>query len=424
MTTSPTSTRAPRAFDVTRVREDFPALSLQVYGRPIAYLDNAATAQKPRAMLEAMERAYRESNANVHRGVHYLSERATAAYEAARQKVADFIGAADAREIVFVRGTTEAINLVAQTFGRQRLGAEDEVLITHLEHHSNIVPWQMLCEQTGAKLVVAPIDDDGDVIVEAFETLLSERTRLVAIAHVSNSLGTVNPIAELTRLAHDRGIPILVDGAQAVPHRSVDVQALGCDFYAFSGHKVFGPTGIGALYGRREHLESMPPWQGGGEMIRTVRFEKTEYAVPPARFEAGTPNIIGAIGLGATLDYLERLGMDRAAAWEQRLLERTTDVLSEIRGVRLIGTAKHKAGVVSFVVADIHPHDVGTILDREGIAVRAGHHCAQPVMARFGVPATVRASLAFYNTEEEIDRLGAAVKKAQKLFSGGGSPVS
>jgi len=416
MTSARPAATAPPALDVERIRRDFPALSLRVHGHPLAYLDNAATGQKPRVMLEALDRAYRESNANVHRGVHFLSERATEAYEAAREKVARFIGAAQAREIVFVRGTTEAINLVVQTFARQRVGAGDEILITHLEHHSNIVPWQLLCEEREARLVVAPIDDRGQVRVDAFRELLTERTRMVGIAHVSNALGTVNPVRKLIALAHDRDIPVLVDGAQAVPHAEVDVQELGCDFYAFSGHKAFGPTGIGALYGRFDRLSSMPPWQGGGEMIRSVTFERTEYAEPPARFEAGTPNIIGAIALGATLDYLSDVGMDRVHAWEQRLLSRVTFGLGSLPGVRLIGTADEKAGVASFVVEGIHPHDVGTILDREGIAVRAGHHCAQPVMARFGVPATVRASFALYNTEEEVDRLVAAVRKAQELF--------
>lgn len=403
-------------FDVESVRADFPALELVAHGHPLAYLDNAATAQKPRQVLEALDRAYRESNANVHRGVHLLAERATLGYEAAREKVARYLGAAEPAEIVFTSGTTGSINLVAQAFARPRLAAGDEVLITHLEHHSNIVPWQLVCEATGARLRVAPIDDRGEVDLEAFAGLLGERTKMVAVAHTSNSLGTVNPVRRMVELAHQRGVPVLVDGAQAVPHRRIDVRALGCDFFAFSGHKAFGPTGIGALYGRGEHFEAMPPYQGGGEMIRTVSFEKTEFAPPPARFEAGTPNIVGAIGLGATIDYLDALDLDRTAEYERELLAYATGRLRRVPGVRLIGTAREKAGVLAFTVDGIHPHDVGTVLDREGVAVRAGHHCAQPVMQRFGVAATVRASFAFYNTLEEADRLVAGVRRAQEIF--------
>ena len=402
--------------DVEAVRRDFPALATRVHGRPLAYLDSAASAQKPEAVMAAEERCYREYYANVHRGVHTLSQLATEAYERARSRVARFLGAASEREIVFVRGTTEGINLVAQTLGRRRVSAGDEVLITEMEHHSNIVPWQMLCEERGANLKVAPIDDRGEVIVEEYERLLSQRTRIVAFGHVSNALGTVNPVREMTAAAHAAGALVLVDGAQAVPHFAVDVRELGCDFYAFSSHKAYGPTGVGALYGRLELLEEMPPYQGGGEMIRSVTFEKTEYAPPPAKFEAGTPDIVGAIGLAAALDYLD--GHDRAAVerHERDLLEYGTEALSRIPGVRLIGTAAEKVAVLSFVVDGVHAHDVGTILDLEGIAVRVGHHCAQPVMRHFRVPATARASLAIYNRREEIDRLAAGLLKVREVF--------
>jgi cysteine desulfurase/selenocysteine lyase len=411
----PSTDKRP-AFDVERIRADFPALHQTVHGKPLAYLDNAASAQKPQAALDAEADCYRRFYSNVHRGVHYLSEKATDAYEEARRKVQHFVNAARVEEMVFVRGTTEAINLVASTYGRQHVGAGDEVLITTMEHHSNIVPWQLLCEEKGARLVVAPINDRGEVILEEYEKLLSERTRIAAIAHVSNALGTINPVAEMIRMAHDKGVPVLVDGAQAVPHLDVDVQELGCDFYAFSSHKLFGPTGVGALYGRLELLADMPPYQGGGEMIRSVTFEKTEYSPPPARFEAGTPNIAGAIGMGAAIDYLEALDMSAVAAHELDLLERATEALEAIPGVRIIGTAANKASVVSFIIGDIHAHDVGTILDREGVAVRAGHHCAQPVMDRFGVPATTRASFALYNTGEEVARLVAGVERVRELF--------
>lgn len=403
-------------FDVEAVRRDFPALAVQPYGRPLAYLDSAASAQKPQVVIDAEARCYEESYANVHRGVHYLSAKATVAYEEARRKVAEFIGAGDPNEIVFLRGATEGINLVASSYGRGHVGPGDEVLITTMEHHSNIVPWQLLCEEKGATLKVAPIDDRGQVMVDELEKLLNDRTRLVAMVHVSNALGTINPVADVIERAHARGIPVLLDGAQAVPHLPVDVAALDCDFYAFSGHKAFGPSGIGALYGKRELLEEMPPYQGGGEMILSVTFEGSEFAPPPARFEAGTPNIAGAIALGATVDYLRSLGMDRVQAYEEDLLEYGTRVLEAVPGLRLVGTAEHKAAVFSFVLGDVHPHDVGTILDREGIAVRAGHHCAQPAMDRFGVPATVRASLAFYNTREEIDRLAAGLEKVREVF--------
>ncbi|MEE8137962.1 MAG: cysteine desulfurase [Thermoanaerobaculia bacterium] len=405
-----------RRLDIERVRRDFPALELRVRGKPLVYLDSAASAQKPVAVLEAVERCYREYYSNVHRGAHYLSHKATEAYEGARGKVQRFLNAPSPREIIFLRGTTEGINLVAASYGRTHVGEGDEVLITAMEHHSNIVPWQLLCEEKGARLRVAPIDDRGDVLLEEFERLLSRRTRMVSIAHVSNALGTVNPVREMTEMAHARGVPVLIDGAQAVPHFRVDVQELGCDFYAFSSHKLFGPTGIGALWGRYELLEAMPPYQGGGEMIRSVTFEKTEYAEPPARFEAGTPNIAGAVGLGAAIDYLDSFDPEAVARHERELLAYATEAVSAVSGVRLIGTAREKASVVSFVIEGVHAHDVGTVLDSEGVAVRAGHHCAQPVMQRYGVPATARASFVLYNTLEEVDRLTAALAKVHQVF--------
>ena len=410
--------RGEVVFDVERLRQDFPALHQRVHGRPLVYLDNAASAQRPRAMIEAVAEYYREYASNVHRGLHALSERATAAYEGAREKARRFLGAESAKEIVFVRGTTEAVNLVARSFALPRLRPGDEILITGLEHHSNIVPWQMVCAESGARLAVVPIDERGEVPLQEFERRLSPRTRLAAFAHVSNALGTVNPVRQMTALARERGVPVLVDGAQAAPHLPIDVRELGCDFYAFSGHKVFAPNGIGVLYGRRERLEAMPPWQGGGDMILSVSFEKTEYNVPPYRFEAGTPNVAGAIGLGATLDYLAGLDWAAVAAHERSLLEHATRAVEEIPGVRLVGTAHEKAGVVSFVLAGVHAHDVGTLLDGEGIAVRAGHHCAQPVMQRFGVPATTRASFAFYNTIEEADALAAGLDRVREVFAG------
>jgi cysteine desulfurase / selenocysteine lyase len=405
-----------RAWDVERIRKDFPILHQQVHGKPLIYLDSAATTQKPQVVLDALQAYYTADNANVHRGVHLLSERATQAYEAARTRIQGFLHAAQPREIVFVRGTTEAINLVAQTYGRRTVGPGDEVLITALEHHSNIVPWQMLCEEKGAVLRVVPIDDAGEVDLGTYEGLLNGRTRLVAVAHVSNALGTVVPVEHMIEAAHRRGIPVLVDGAQAVAHMAVDVQALDCDFYALSGHKVFGPTGIGVLYGKADLLERMPPFQGGGDMIKAVSFEKTVYNDLPYKFEAGTPDIAGAIGLGAAIEYLEALGRDHVAAYERELLAYGTERLSGLPGVRLIGTAREKAGVLSFVVDGVHAHDVGTILDREGIAVRTGHHCAMPVMARFGVPATTRVSLALYNTRDELDALAGAIGKVQEIF--------
>ena len=403
--------------EVRRIRADFPALLQEVNGHPLVYLDNAATTQKPQVVIDCVRNYYERDNANVHRGLHALSMRATEAYEAARHKVQRFINAGQAEEIVFVRGATEAINLVAQTFGRARVRAGDEILISEMEHHSNIVPWQMLCEQTGAVLRVVPMDGRGELCIEDYERMLGARTRLVAVTHVSNALGTVNPVEHLIARAHSAGAVVLVDGAQAVPHMPVDVRALDCDFYVFSSHKTFGPTGVGVLYGRHELLESMPPYQGGGEMISAVTFEKTTFREPPARFEAGTPNIAGAIGLGAAVEYLEHLGRDAIMAYERDLLSYGTAALAEIPQVRLIGTAGEKAGILSFVLKDIHPHDVGTVLDTLGIAIRSGHHCAQPVMQHFGVPATCRAALAFYNTHEEIDALAAGIRQVVKVFA-------
>ena len=403
--------------DVERVRADFPILQRTVNGKTLVYLDNAATAQKPAAVIDAICEYYRTSNANLHRGVHRLSIEATEAFEQARGKVQRFMGAKRPEEIVFVRSATEAINLVAQAYARPKLTAGDEILITTMEHHSNIVPWQILCEQTGAVLRVAPITDAGELDLDEFEKLLGPRTRIAAVTHISNALGTINPVRDLVKMAHGHGVPVLIDGAQAAPHLPIDVAAIGCDFYTITGHKMFGPTGIGALYGRHELLDAMEPYQGGGEMILSVTFEKTTYNKVPHKFEAGTPHIAGAIGMGAAVDYLEAIGLDRIGAHEHELLRYTTETLSAIPGVRLVGTAKNKAAVVSFLVGDVHPHDVGTILDQEGIAVRTGHHCAQPVMERFGIAATVRASLALYNTPAEIDRLTAAVAKVQEVFN-------
>ncbi|MCP5310947.1 cysteine desulfurase [Cognatazoarcus halotolerans] len=398
------------------VAGDFPILSRTVHGRRLVYLDNGATTQKPETVIEAERTFYRESNANIHRGVHWLSQHATDLYEAGRKTVQRFINAAKAEEVVFTRGTTEAINLVAQSWGRAQLKAGDEILITTMEHHSNIVPWQLLCEQTGAVLKVAPINDAGELELDAFAALLGERTRLVAITHVSNALGTVNPLAGLIEQAHAVGATVLVDGAQAVAHQAVDVQALGCDFYAFSGHKLYGPTGIGALYGRHALLAAMPPWQGGGDMIRTVSFERSTYADVPQRFEAGTPNIAGVVGLAAAIDYVSGIGMASIAVHEHALLEHATATLNGIPGLRLIGTAANKAGILSFMVDGIHPHDLGTILDAEGVAIRAGHHCAMPLMTRFGIPGTARASLGVYNDEADIAALAEAIEKAQHMF--------
>jgi cysteine desulfurase/selenocysteine lyase len=402
--------------DDASIRRDFPILQQRVHGRPLVYLDNAATTQKPQVVIDRVTQYYTEENANVHRGVHWLSDRATSAFEEARAAVGRFLNARDSREIVFVRGTTEAINLVAATFGRSRVGPGDEIVISAMEHHSNIVPWQILCEQQGARLRIIPITGEGELDLDAYAALLSDRTRIVSVLHVSNVLGTVNRVEEIVRLAHRRGIPVLVDGAQAVAHRAIDVQTLGCDFYAFSGHKMFGPTGIGVLYGTSAMLESMPPYQSGGDMIRSVSFEHTVYNVPPYRFEAGTPDIAGAVGLAAAIGYLTGIGFDRIAPFEQELLEYATAALSRLPGVRVLGTAREKAGVLSFVLDGVHPHDVGTVLDREGVAIRTGHHCCQPLMDRLGVPATSRASLALYNNHDDIDALSAALQTVRELF--------
>jgi cysteine desulfurase/selenocysteine lyase len=411
--------KAPAAtppLDVERIREDFPILHQEVHGRPLVYLDNAASSQKPQAVLDAVQHFYVRDNSNVHRGLHTLSERATADYEAAREKVRGLINAAEAREIVFVRGTTEAINLVAQSFGRSRVKDGDEVVLTQMEHHSGIVPWQMLCEEKGARLRVAPISDDGDLIVDEFEKLLGPRTKMISMVHASNSLGTVNPVREVVRLAHRRGIPVLLDGAQGVPHLQVDVRDLDCDFYAFSSHKMYGPTGVGVLYGKADLLNAMPPWQGGGDMISSVSFEKTLYNKIPHKFEAGTPHVAGVIGLGSAADYMLGLDWPAVEAHEQDLLAYATEAIGAIPQARVIGEAKEKVSVLSFVLEGIHPHDIGTILDNEGIAIRAGHHCTQPLMERYGVPATARASLSFYNTREEIDSLVVGIRKVLEVF--------
>lgn len=402
---------------VERWRADFPILESRIHGKPLVYLDNAATTQKPYAVIDAEARYYREDNANVHRGVHALSQRATDAFEAARLKVQRFINAARLDEIVFVRGTTEAINLVAQSYARPRLREGNEIIISALEHHSNIVPWQMVCQQTGAVLRVIPVSDAGELDIDAYERLLNERTKLVALAHVSNALGTINPVRAMIAKAHAHGVPVLLDGAQAIAHLPVDVQALGCDFYAFSGHKIYAPMGIGVLYGKALLLEEMPPYQGGGDMIRTVAFEHTEYNILPYKFEAGTPNVAGAIGLGAALDYLSGIGMETIAAYEAGVLDYATRAIEDIPGMRLIGTAQDKTAILSFLLEGVHAHDIGTILDRRGIAIRAGHHCAMPLMQRFGVAATARASFALYNTQEEADALAAGLQRTVELFS-------
>lgn len=410
----PSTTLAP--WDVERVRADFPILEQRVHGKPLVYLDNAATTQKPRVVIDAITNYYLTDNANIHRGVHALSIRATDAYERVRGKLQRFIGATRSEEIVFVRSATEAINLVAQSFGRHRLQAGDEIVVSTMEHHANIVPWQLLCEQTGATLRVSPINDAGEIIVTEYEKILSSKTKIVAITHVSNALGTITPVKRLIDAAHRVGAVVLIDGAQGVPHMAIDVVALDCDFYVFSSHKMFGPTGVGVLYGKFDLLDSMPPYQGGGDMIKSVSFAGTTYNDVPFRFEAGTPNIAGTIGFGAAVDYLNTLGMDRIAAYERELLDHATGALTEVSGLRLIGTAAEKASVLSFVIDGIHPHDVGTILDQQGLALRTGHHCAQPVMERFGVPATARASLSFYNTKAEIDALVAALHTVQEVF--------
>jgi len=404
-------------FDVARVRADFPILHQEVRGRPLVYLDSAATTQKPQAVIDALVRYYTHDNANVHRGVHALSERSTAAYEGARERIRRFINARDTKEIIFVRGCTEAVNLVAQTFGRSKVGPGDEVLITAMEHHSNIVPWQMLCDKVGATLKMVPVDERGDLRLEQLDALLTERTRILAVTHVSNALGTVNPVKEIVKRAHAKGVPVLLDGAQALQHFRVDVQDLDCDFYALSGHKAFGPTGIGVLYGKASVLESMPPWQGGGDMILTVTMEKTVYNRLPYRFEAGTPDISGAVGLAAALDYIDSVGLDAIAAHDRDLLEYGAQALETIPGLKLLGRGRERSGVLSFIMEDVHAHDVGTILDREGVAIRAGHHCAQPLLSCFGVAATVRASLAMYNTREDIDALVRGLHKVREVFA-------
>ncbi len=406
----------PQSLDVQRVRKDFPILGQTIHGKPLVYLDNAATSQKPKSVIDTLNGYYTSENSNIHRGVHHLSEQATQDYENVREKIRNFINASDTREIIFVRGTTEAINLVAQSYGRSFIKKDDEIVISAMEHHSNIVPWQILCEQVGARLRVIPINNDGELLLGEYTSLLNDRTRLVAITHVSNALGTINPIRQMVDEAHRYDIPVLVDGAQAAPHMKVDVRNLGCDFYAFSGHKLFGPTGIGVLYGKAKLLEAMPPYQGGGDMISLVTFEKTHYNVLPYKFEAGTPHIAGVIGLGAAVDYVNEIGLDAIEVYESQLLSYGTEALSEVPGLRRVGTAKNKAGVLSFVLGEIHAHDIGTILDREGIAIRTGHHCAMPVMQRFGVPATARASLALYNTKEELDALVRGLHRVIEVF--------
>jgi cysteine desulfurase/selenocysteine lyase len=407
---------ASASFDVEKIRRDFPILKQRVHGKPLVYLDNGATSQKPQVVIDTLERYYKSENSNIHRGVHYLSELATSSYEGAREKIRQFLNAESGHEIVFVRGTTEAINLVAQSYGRTFLKAGDEIVISAMEHHSNIVPWQILCGQIGARLRVVPINHDGEFILDEYRRLLNESTKLVSLTHVSNALGSIVPVKEAVRLAHERGVPVLLDGAQAVPHFKVDVRDIGCDFYAFSGHKVFAPTGVGVLYGKSELLEAMPPYQGGGDMISLVTFEKTHYNVLPYKFEAGTPNIAGGIGLGAAIDYLNCLNWQALCAHEHDLLAYATEALSAIETIKIIGTAKEKAGVLSFVFDHIHAHDVGTILDQEGVAIRAGHHCAMPVMQRFGVPATARASFALYNNREDVDALMRGLHRVLKVF--------
>ena len=420
MTTTATATTSPQesrtAFDVAAIRRDFPILRQRVRDKKLVYLDNGATTQKPQAVIDILANYYSEENANIHRGVHFLSQQATFDFERARGRVGQFLNAAESCEIIFVRGTTEAINLVAQTYGRANLEAGDEIIVSHMEHHSNIVPWQMLGEEKGTVLRVAPIDDAGEFLLDEYENLLNDRTRLVAVTHASNVLGTITPLKEIIALAHERGVPVLVDGAQSAPHMPVDVRELDCDFYTFSGHKIFGPTGIGVLYGKQELLEAMPPYEGGGSMIKSVSFEKTTYADLPSKFEAGTPHIAGAIGLEAAIDYINEIGRERLAEYETELLDYGTELLSQIDGLHLIGNAREKVAVLSFVMDAAHPHDIGTILDIEGIAVRAGHHCAQPLMQRYQVPATVRASLAFYNTREELDALARALHQVNEVF--------
>ena len=404
-------------FDVQKIREDFPILKTQVRGKQLIYFDNAATTQKPISVIERIQKYYLEENSNVHRGVHFLSELATKEYESARETVREFINAVSIEEIVFTRGTTEAINLVANSFGRTFINEGDEIIISEMEHHSNIVPWQILCEERKAKLKIIPFDDNGELILDELENLITERTKLISIVHISNSLGTINPVKKIIEIAHSYAIPVLIDGAQSIMHSKIDVQDLGCDFFVFSGHKIYGPTGIGVLYGKKEWLDQMMPYQGGGDMIKSVTFEKTIYNDLPYKFEAGTPNIEGAIGLKAAIDYLNKIGLDQISIYENELLQYATEKLSQIPQLKIIGTAKEKASIISFVLENIHPHDVGTILDFEGIAVRTGHHCTQPVMQHFKIPATTRASFSFYNTKEEIDKLFSAIQKVIKVFS-------
>ena len=407
----------PSGFDAERVRADFPILQQQVNGKPLVYLDNGATSQKPQVVIDELVRYYSTENANVHRGVHTLSQQATDSYEGARAKLRGLLNAADDHEIIFTRGTTDSINIVAQSFGKQNLGPGDEVIVSNMEHHSNIVPWQMLREEKGVVLRVVPIDDSGELLMDEYERMLSPRTKLVSITHVANALGTILPVEQIIEMAHAQGVPVMLDGAQAVPHMAVDVRGLDCDFYVFSGHKIFGPTGTGVLYGKAEMLEAMPPVQGGGDMIKSVTFEKTIYNDLPYKFEAGTPNIAGAIGLGAAINYVQSIGYEAFGAYEDELLDYGTRALESIDGLRIIGTSPHKAGILSVVMENIHPHDIGTILDAEGVAVRTGHHCAQPVMQRFQIPATVRASLAMYNTKQDIDALVRAIDRVIEVFS-------
>ena len=416
MATNPENAMLTPSYDVERIRQDFPILSEQVYDKPLVYFDSAASAQKPRPVIDAISNVYETQYANVHRGVHYMSQKATDAMEESRESVRTFINAADVREIIFVRGATEGINLVAHCWGHQNLSAGDEIIVSVMEHHSNIVPWQMIADQTGAVLKVIPIGDDGALDMDAYADLMSDKTKIVAITHISNALGTITPIAEIIRIAHERGVPVLVDGCQAAPHVALDMQVLDADFYVFSGHKIYGPSGIGVLYGKAALLETMPPYQGGGEMIDVVTFEKTTYADLPFKFEAGTPHISGAIGMGAAIEYINGIGLENIAAHENDLLTYGTEKLSEINSLNLVGTAPEKAAILSFVLETVHPHDVGTILDREGIAVRTGHHCAQPVMDRFDIAATIRASIGMYNTREEIDVLVAGLGRVQEIF--------
>jgi cysteine desulfurase/selenocysteine lyase len=403
-------------FDVDKIRKDFPILSTEVYGQPLVYLDNAATTQKPQCVLDTIEHYYKGINSNIHRGVHFLSEKATTAFEESRIKVKDFLNANNTNEIIFVRGTTEAINLVAASYGNTFIKKDDEIIISTMEHHSNIVPWQLLCERTGAKLKIIPINDRGELILEEYEKLINDRTKFVSVVHVSNSLGTINPVKKIVEIAHKRNIPVLLDGAQAAPHIKIDVQNIDCDFYAISGHKVFGPTGIGVLYGKEKFLDSMPPYQGGGDMIKTVTFEKTTYDDLPHKFEAGTPNIAGGIGFGSVIEYVNRIGLENILKHENDLMEYANELLESLKPLRIIGTAKEKSSVISFLIGDIHPYDAGTILDRLGIAIRTGMHCTQPIMDRFGIPGTIRASFAFYNTKYDVDMLVRGIKKVIDMF--------